>query len=191
MKKPTSEVQPTVEDPVDTIRKLTTNLPPVQHISDGTGRTLIGMIGDATELPELTDVLTAAADRIAELPAEDDKAALHKAGRLLALRVAESEINAVARGTWMMAERDGIPQRIKLDPIQLKQYAAKEVTAICRKWGVAIANPENGEPCTLLAINTGAEGRYVLENRRTKKRSHTTRDLSSLLPLKVVEAEGD
>jgi hypothetical protein len=67
-----------------------------------------------------------------------------------------------------------------------KQKVAKIINAYCRNNGFALANPDTGEASWLIGINDEWGGKYVLENRTTKKRSHTSRQLKALLPLKVV-----
>src|SRR5262245_11425900 len=73
----------------------------------------------------------------------------------------------------------------KRDPVTVKQEIAKQINAKCRQVGGAIAHPDTDEPCTLLAISDKQGGTFVLENRKTKKRSHTTRDIHTLLPFKI------
>lgn len=67
-----------------------------------------------------------------------------------------------------------------------KRALASDINEQCRLRGTTLAHPETGEPCTLLAISDKYEGTFVLENRATKKRSHTTKNIWTLLPLKVI-----
>lgn len=109
-------------------------------------------------------------------------------GRRLALRVAEIEINQIAYSTvqtlkvWATLDQSKLPEKL-----EFKRSEAKRINAICGKWGTALAHPESGEPCTLLVINDKADGRFVLENRVTKKRTNTATDIKGVMPFKVVD----
>lgn len=51
----------------------------------------------------------------------------------------------------------------------------------------AIKHPDTGAACMLLAVGSpDGLGRYVLEDRETKKRSKTTNSLRSLLPMSLI-----
>jgi hypothetical protein len=69
---------------------------------------------------------------------------------------------------------------------EVKQKLAKWVNSQFRSHGCMIAHPDDGEPCILLAINTKYGGKFVLENSKTKKRSCTTKDITELLPFKII-----
>jgi hypothetical protein len=114
------------------------------------------------------------------------------AGRKLALKFAEIELAQIAYGLGQAFKVwDSIPKRKRPTKIDFKRDYAKDINAACAKWGVAIAHPESGEACTLLVINDKADGRFVLENRATKKRSKTATDIAGLMPLKVVDVSPD
>lgn len=70
--------------------------------------------------------------------------------------------------------------------IQDKRYIATSLGKSTRRYGVTFAHPESGEPCNIMVINDLWGGKYAYENRKTKKRSHTTRDLTTLLPFKFI-----
>lgn len=88
------------------------------------------------------------------------------------LRITAMIKEAAAAGTLATAEA--------------KQSFAKMINAECRRTGQAIGHPDDKEPCILVGINDKYGGKFVLENRRSKKRSFTTRDITSLLPLVLV-----
>jgi hypothetical protein len=53
--------------------------------------------------------------------------------------------------------------------------------------GSAIAHPETGRPCMLLAVGSRDKaGRYVLEDRETRKRTGAYKTLLDILPVKIV-----
>lgn len=66
-----------------------------------------------------------------------------------------------------------------------KQFIAKFVNTKCRENGLAIRHPDTRKNCFLLAVNDGKLGRFVLEDSKTKKRSHTTQDIGLILPLRL------
>ena len=64
-----------------------------------------------------------------------------------------------------------------------KKRLSKHVNETLRQQGAVIAHPETREPCLLLAVGSpDGYGRYVLANRETKQRSHTSRALADMLP---------
>lgn len=71
----------------------------------------------------------------------------------------------------------------ELQSIKGKQKLAKTINSMCRKCGMYIEHPESHDDCFLLAINDKWGGKFVLENKDTKKRSCTTADIKTLLPL--------
>ena len=78
-------------------------------------------------------------------------------------------------------------ERSKLaDLSPAKQALVKKINRECRSFGLVIAHPESGEPCTLIAINDKWGGKFALENRKTKKRSRTARDIRAMLPFKLI-----
>lgn len=144
------------------------------------------------ELVELRSQLEELADRLVKIetdPRKDDMPmhGIQKATRKLALRVAGYEISEHA---YFLGQHIKVVAGIDPPPItrlELKRDCAKTINAVCARWGVAIAHPDSGEPCTLLVINDKADGRFVLENRQTKKRTNTATDITGLMPLKVVD----
>lgn len=67
-----------------------------------------------------------------------------------------------------------------------KRWAAKWNDAL-RDANLSIQNPENGEPCILYVVGSrDKEGRYVLESRVTGKRSHASRSLTELMPVRLI-----
>lgn len=83
-------------------------------------------------------------------------------------------------------EFDKIEGLRALFKIESLRDLAKKLNAECRAYGFAIAHPVTGEPCTLLVVQDKTGGRFTLENRITKKRSHTTANIEDLLPFKLV-----
>ncbi len=67
-----------------------------------------------------------------------------------------------------------------------KQRLVAEVNGALRKFGCAYKHPESGQPCILLAISDDYGGKYVLSNRITKKRSHTTREIADMVHFDTV-----
>lgn len=78
-----------------------------------------------------------------------------------------------------------IAKAADLNTILGKQALAKTINAECRRCGQVLAHPETGDPCILLAINDKWGGKFALENRKTKKRSHTTRSADEI-PLRTI-----
>ncbi|WP_337177541.1 hypothetical protein [Paludisphaera sp.] len=73
------------------------------------------------------------------------------------------------------------------DDYDLKKQWAKEVNEDLRKDQCAIRHPESGQPCSVFAIaSPDGKGRYVLGNRITKKRTHSSPTISELFPVKLV-----
>ncbi|QDV34989.1 hypothetical protein [Tautonia plasticadhaerens] len=69
-----------------------------------------------------------------------------------------------------------------------KQELAKKVNAELRERHQALRHPENGEPCVIYAMATrNGDGRYVLENRMTKKRSGSYKTLLELMPFRFTQ----
>lgn len=70
-----------------------------------------------------------------------------------------------------------------------KKQAVKDINAVLRINNATLAHPVTGEPCLLVAVGNSTEfGRYALQSRASKKRSHTSRFLSELTPFKLLEA---
>lgn len=67
-----------------------------------------------------------------------------------------------------------------------KQSFAKHVSALLRWHNLAVGHPETAEPCNLIAINDVWGGKFALENRKTKKRSHTVRDITAAFPITLI-----
>lgn len=73
-----------------------------------------------------------------------------------------------------------------------KKSVAKMIADRLKQWGNVILHPDNGEPCNLYAISSlDGKGRYTLENRRTKKRSNTSKSIIDFLPLRIHLDSGD
>lgn len=72
-----------------------------------------------------------------------------------------------------------------------KKELAKQMNQACREAGLAIAHPDSGEPCILLAISDVWGGKFTLENCKTKKRSKTSREIGAMLPFKLVDVSGN
>lgn len=64
-----------------------------------------------------------------------------------------------------------------------KKEFAKEVNAVCRAFGLSLLHPADppGARCTLIVINDDYGGKFALHDRATKKRTHTTRDVTKIL----------
>lgn len=67
-----------------------------------------------------------------------------------------------------------------------KRQLVSRINNDCRNHNMAIRHPDSGDPCILLAIRDNQKGTFVLESRETKRRSKTTKDISSMLPLTLV-----
>jgi hypothetical protein len=73
--------------------------------------------------------------------------------------------------------------------IDAKRFIAGRIASFLVPNGLSIGHPESGEPCNIYVVpGSDGEGRYVLENRATKKRSHTSRTIIDLIPLLFVRA---
>jgi hypothetical protein len=78
-------------------------------------------------------------------------------------------------------------RKFDLTDYEAKRAVVKEINEDLRFHGYAIAHPETGAATTLLASSSqDGKGRYVLCDRVTKKRSHTSMTLLDLLPLRLV-----
>lgn len=93
-------------------------------------------------------------------------------------KVIELEVNLQYR--WRAKDRgDAADYEVKKQ--LLDGYNSK-----LRPERLAPAHPESGEPCLMLVVaSRDGTGRYVLENRHSRKRSHASRSLLELLPLKL------
>jgi hypothetical protein len=67
-----------------------------------------------------------------------------------------------------------------------KQELARAINDDCRRNGYCLAHPETKAPCILLAINDEWGGKFTLEDRKTKKRSNTTRDIRTMQPFTLI-----
>ncbi len=80
-------------------------------------------------------------------------------------------------------------KKYDLADYEAKRTIVSDINTYLRDLEFAIRHPESGEPCTLLAsASPDGKGRYVLSDRRTKKRSHTSVTLLDLLPLRLNRA---
>lgn len=78
-------------------------------------------------------------------------------------------------------------RRYDLSSYEKKKEVAKEINADLRHYEHAIRHPESGAPCMVLAVGSpDGTGRYVLSDRLTKKRSHTSSTLLELFPIRLV-----
>lgn len=73
-----------------------------------------------------------------------------------------------------------------LHTIEGKQRLSREINEECRRHGLVIAHPDSGEACSLFAVNDKWGGKFLLEHKRTKKRSHSASDITDLLPFKLI-----
>jgi len=70
-----------------------------------------------------------------------------------------------------------------------KKELAALVNRFCRIYGVALRTEETDDPCVLFAVGSrDGHGRYVLENRATKKRTGSFKSLAEMRPLRLVSA---
>lgn len=72
------------------------------------------------------------------------------------------------------------------DP-EAKRAVMREINDDLRYFNFVIKHPDTGKPCTLLATTSpDGKGRYVLSDRETRKRTHTSVTLLDLLPLQLM-----
>jgi hypothetical protein len=75
-----------------------------------------------------------------------------------------------------------------LSSYEKKKEIAQEMNTDLRHYHVMIRHPDTGSPCLLFAVGSpDGKGRYVLADRLTKKRTHTSSRLLELLPLGLVK----
>jgi hypothetical protein len=78
-------------------------------------------------------------------------------------------------------------RRYDLSSNEKKKEVAKEINVDLRHYEHAIRHPESGAACMVLAVGSpDGIGRYVLSDRLTKKRSHTSSSLLDLFPIRLV-----
>lgn len=66
-----------------------------------------------------------------------------------------------------------------------KQTFLRGISDLLKRYEATVLHPDTGLPCLLLVINDKYGGKFSLETKLTKKRSHTTRDILDLMPLKL------
>src|SRR5690348_13003606 len=71
----------------------------------------------------------------------------------------------------------------KLATVQGKQELAKKINSACRRCNMWLVDPETKEDCFLVALNDKWGGKFALESYRTKKRTKTTANIKTLLPM--------
>lgn len=95
-------------------------------------------------------------------------------------RLKDAYLNNVYKA--MMDRRDD------RDDYEYKKEIVKHWNGFLRNDDLAIAHPATGKPCLLLAIGSrDGAGRYVLEDRETKKRSGAYKSLLDLLPVRLTD----
>ena len=105
---------------------------------------------------------------------------IHNTSRDIMLAVLEIHINLMPELT--RARKIGSDESY-----ESKKNIVIETNARLRQLNAAVAHPSTGEPCILYAVaSRDGYGRYVLENRVTKKRSGAYTTLLDLLPVKLV-----
>ena len=76
-----------------------------------------------------------------------------------------------------------------------KQRIAKHYNGMAAQYGLTFLNPGTLEPCNLIAVSDVWGGKFTLESRATKKRTHGTKDPTKLpillvpLPLPTIITE--
>lgn len=88
--------------------------------------------------------------------------------------LAEALINGIASAA---GENLGIEQ---------KRALVKIINSQCREVNLCLKHPDTGEPCTLLAVSDRYDGSFVLEDRKTKKRTRSARQIKSMLPFQLI-----
>lgn len=74
------------------------------------------------------------------------------------------------------------------DDFERKRLLVRTISGECARLNMAVKHPETGRPCNLYAIATvDGKGRYVLEDKETKKRDMSSKRLADLAPLEVID----
>jgi hypothetical protein len=77
----------------------------------------------------------------------------------------------------------------RLETVGERQDFAKWINGWVSYLGLVILHPDSGDTCIVLAISDKYGGKFVLENRTTRKRSRTSKEIEGLLPLRFGTVE--
>ena len=162
-----------------------------EHLNTVSARTLGGEIVEDVAVG-VTSMLFAVTMKIGHLPGKLADLPPLQIKRIMQLVVGAFASNYRQAHGWLLdvfqiQVNAYYAKHAQADDYENRKSFVKEFDDELRKYSAAIAHPESGEPCILLAVaSRDGTGRFTLENRLTKKRGGFYKSITELLPLKLV-----
>jgi hypothetical protein len=108
---------------------------------------------------------------------------LIRALRITLVILTEELVNDLIRDVFPHILKDKDQEALLAFSLMLNQ--------LCRDAAACFLNPDNDRACFLVAFKDKYGVKYMFEDRETKKRSHTTRDLTTHLPVRLSSQPSD